>query len=61
MGQLLERGSVSPPIYMTSTFAFPNVAAADAVVADEVEGFLYGRAVPGGYEPTFAAPAGRPN
>lgn len=40
---LLERGSVSPPIYMTSTFAFPNVAAADAVVADEVEGFLYGR------------------
>jgi methionine-gamma-lyase len=40
---LLERGSVSPPIYMTSTFAFPNVAAADAVVADEAEGFLYGR------------------
>ncbi|WP_332688702.1 trans-sulfuration enzyme family protein [Bosea sp. (in: a-proteobacteria)] len=40
---LLERGAVSPPIYMTSTFAFANVADADAVVAGESDGFLYGR------------------
>lgn len=40
---LLEQGAVSPPIYMTSTFAFANVAAADAVVSDESHGFLYGR------------------
>ena len=40
---LLERGSVSPPIYMTSTFAFANVAEADAVIAEESDGFLYGR------------------
>lgn len=40
---LVERGAVAPPIYMTSTFAFANVAAADAVVAGESDGFLYGR------------------
>jgi methionine-gamma-lyase len=40
---LQERGAVSPPIYMTSTFAFADVAEADAVVAEESEGFLYGR------------------
>ena len=38
-----ERGSVAPPIYMTSTFAFPNVAAAEAVIAEESDDFLYGR------------------
>ena len=38
-----ERGAVVPPIYMTSTYAFPNVAASDAVLAEECEAFLYGR------------------
>ena len=40
---LEDRGAVSPPIYMTSTFAFPDVAAANAVIANEAPGFLYGR------------------
>jgi methionine-gamma-lyase len=40
---LRERGAVAPPIYMTSTYAFPNVAAADAVIAEESNAFLYGR------------------
>lgn len=40
---LRERGAVAPPIYMTSTYAFPNVAAADAVIAEESDDFLYGR------------------
>ena len=40
---LEDRGAVTPPIYMTSTFAFPDVAAANAVIADEAPGFLYGR------------------
>ncbi len=40
---LEDRGAVAPPIYMTSTFAFPDVAAANAVIADEAHGFLYGR------------------
>ena len=38
-----ERGAVVPPIYMTSTYAFPNVAASDAVLAEESDAFLYGR------------------
>lgn len=38
-----ERGAVAPPIYMTSTFAFANVADANAVVAGESDGYLYGR------------------
>jgi methionine-gamma-lyase len=40
---LEDRGAVSPPIYMTSTFAFPDVEAANAVIANEAPGFLYGR------------------
>lgn len=40
---LAERGAVAPPIYMTSTYAFPDVAAADAVVSGESAAFLYGR------------------
>jgi methionine-gamma-lyase len=40
---LSEHGAVAPPIYMTSTFAFPDVASANAVVAGESEGYLYGR------------------
>jgi methionine-gamma-lyase len=40
---LEDRGAVAPPIYMTSTFAFPDVEAANAVIANEAPGFLYGR------------------
>lgn len=40
---LADRGAVAPPIYMTSTFAFGSVAEADAVVAHEAPGHLYGR------------------
>lgn len=40
---LEDRGAVAPPIYMTSTFAFPDVDAANAVIANEEPGFLYGR------------------
>jgi methionine-gamma-lyase len=40
---LEDRGAVAPPIYMTSTFAFADVQAANAVIAHEAPGFLYGR------------------
>ncbi len=36
-------GSVTPPIFMTSTYAFDSLAESDAVRAHEREGFLYGR------------------
>lgn len=36
-------GAVSPPIYMTSTYAFPDVDSANAVVAGDCHGYLYGR------------------
>src|SRR5258708_6226744 len=36
-------GSVAPPIFMTSTYAFDSLADSDAVRAHEREGFLYGR------------------
>lgn len=36
-------GSVSPPVFMTSTYAFESVAESEAVVAEERDGFVYGR------------------
>lgn len=36
-------GAVSPPIYMTSTFAFGNTAEAAAVFSGESERYVYGR------------------
>ncbi|MDQ0589984.1 trans-sulfuration enzyme family protein [Variovorax paradoxus] len=36
-------GAVSPPIYMTSTFAFDNTADAAAVFSGESERYVYGR------------------
>ena len=38
-----NRGSVSPPVYMTSTYAFTDVAESEAVMAEERAGFVYGR------------------
>lgn len=36
-------GSVAPPIFMTSTYAFEGIEDAAAVMAHEREGYLYGR------------------
>jgi methionine-gamma-lyase len=36
-------GSVAPPIFMTSTYAFDSLAESDAIRAHEREGYLYGR------------------
>ena len=36
-------GSVSPPVFMTSTYAFANVAESEQVMAEERDGYLYGR------------------
>ena len=38
-----NQGSVSPPVYMTSTYAFADVAESEAVMAEEQAGYLYGR------------------
>ncbi|MFZ9449536.1 MAG: trans-sulfuration enzyme family protein, partial [Alphaproteobacteria bacterium] len=36
-------GSVSPPVFMTSTYAFASVAESEQVMAEERDGYLYGR------------------
>ncbi len=36
-------GSVAPPLYQTSTFAFQNADHGEALFKDEVEGFIYSR------------------
>jgi methionine-gamma-lyase len=36
-------GAVSPPVFMTSTFAFADVAESEQVMAEEKPGYLYGR------------------
>jgi methionine-gamma-lyase len=36
-------GSVSPPVFMTSTYAFASVAESEQVIAEERDGYLYGR------------------
>lgn len=36
-------GSVAPPVFMTSTYAFADVAESEAVMAEERPGFVYGR------------------
>lgn len=40
---LTEHGAVVPPIYMTSTYAFPSNSASEAVVSGESDAYLYGR------------------
>ena len=36
-------GALTPPIYMTSTFAFEDAGGLSAVVAGDAEGYFYGR------------------
>ena len=40
---LTEHGAVVPPIYMTSTYAFPGYATSEDVASGESEAYVYGR------------------
>lgn len=43
MSKMNEKGSLTPPIYQTSTFVFPNAETGEARFAGEEAGYVYTR------------------